>query len=137
MRKTALLAAATLLVFTLVLLQNSNAALVAGTNAGSPGVMAQVTIPADPSGLTVTDITSSSIAIAWTDNSSDESGFKIERCSGASCNDFQLLATMPAGVTSITDWGLSKNKTYKYRVCAYNSAGDSGYTDTTTATTIR
>ena len=137
MRKTMLLATVTLLVATLVILQNSAAALVAGTKAGGPGVVTQVTIPADPSGLTVTEITSSSISIAWTDNSSDEDGFKIEKCAGANCSDFQLLATMPANVASITEWGLGKNKTYKYRVCAYNSAGDSGYTNTTTATTTR
>ena len=137
MRKTVLFATVALLVSTLVLQRTSTAARVTGSNAGSPGVMKQTTIPADPSGLTVTEITSSSISIAWTDNSSDEDGFKIERCSGANCSDFQLLATMPAGVTSITDWGLGKNKTFKYRVCAYNSAGDSGYTNSTTATTTR
>jgi titin len=137
MRKTVLFATAALLISTLVLQRNSAAALVTGTNAGSLGVMARITVPTDPSGLTVTEITSSSISIAWTDNSSDEDGFKIERCSGANCNNFQLLATMPAGVTSITDWGLGRNKTFKYRVCAYNSEGDSGYTNTTTATTSR
>jgi serine protease len=137
MRKTMLLIKVTLLISTLALLQSGSAALVNGANNGSPGVIRQVTIPADPTGLSVTEITSSSISIAWTDNSSDEDGFKIERCSGANCSDFQLLATMPAGVTSITDWGLGRNKTFKYRVCAYNSAGNSGYTNTTTATTTR
>jgi Fibronectin type III domain len=137
MKKIVLLATAALLVSTVVLLRNSAAALRTGTNAGSPGAASQVTIPADPSGLTVTDITSSSISIAWTDNSGDEDGFKIERCSGANCSDFQLLATMPANVANITDWNLGKNKTFKYRVYAYNSAGESGYTNTTTATTTR
>ena len=137
MRKTVLLAIVALLTCTLALQRNSNAVPVNEPNAVSPGVIAQITIPADPTGLTVTEITSSTISIAWTDNSSDEDGFKIERCSGANCNNFQLLATMPAGVTSITDWGLGKNKTFKYRVCAYNYDGDSGYTNTTTATTTR
>ncbi|HEY0375977.1 MAG TPA: fibronectin type III domain-containing protein [Pyrinomonadaceae bacterium] len=125
MRKAVLLVTMILFVATSVLLQQM---------AGAAG---QTTIPADPTGLTVTDLTSSSISIAWTDNSSDEDGFKIERCTGANCTDFQLLATMPTNVASITDWGLSKNRTYKYRVAAYNSAGDSGYTNTTTATTLR
>lgn len=97
----------------------------------------QVTIPADPSNLAAMGISSSSITISWADNSTDEEGFKIERCSGANCTDFQLLGTMPAGVTSITDWGLGKNKTFNYRVCAYNAAGDSGYTNTAAATTSR
>jgi Fibronectin type III domain len=130
MRKSVLLVATTLLIVTSVMLQN-------GAHARGPGAAAQTTIPADPTGLSVTELTSNSISIAWTDNSSDEDGFKIERCTGANCTDFQLLATMPTNVASITDWGLSKNRTYKYRVCAYNSAGNSAYTNTTTATTLR
>ncbi|HYG79113.1 MAG TPA: fibronectin type III domain-containing protein [Pyrinomonadaceae bacterium] len=135
MRKTMLLAAVALLTSTLTI--GDGAALGRRTGAGSPGAATQVTVPADPTGLTVTEITSSSITIAWTDNSGDEDGFKIEKCAGANCSDFQWLANMPAGVTNITEWGLGKNKTYKYRVCAFNSAGDSGYTNTTTATTTR
>jgi uncharacterized protein len=130
MRKTVLLVTTTLLIATSVLLQN-------GAHARGPGAAAQTAIPADPTGLSVTELTSNSISIAWTDNSTDEDGYKIERCTGANCTDFQLLATMPTNVASITDWGLNKNRTYKYRVCAYNSAGDSGYTNTTTATTLR
>jgi hypothetical protein len=136
MRKAVLLVTMSLLIATSVLLQNS-AALATRAHTGSPGAASQITIPADPTGLTVTDLTASSISIAWTDNSSDEDGFRIERCTGANCTDFQLLATMPTNVASITDWGLSKNRTYKYRVCAYNSAGVSGFTNTTTATTLR
>ena len=130
MRKTVLLVTTALLVATSVLLQN-------GAHARGPGAAAQITIPAGPAGLSVTELSSSSISIAWTDNSTDEDGFKIERCTGSNCTDFQLLATMPTNVASITDWGLSKNRTYKYRMCAYNSAGDSCYTNTTTATTLR
>ena len=135
MRKIVLLATVALLTSTLAI--GDRTALVRRTEAGEPGAAAQVTIPADPTGLTVTEITSSSISIAWTDNSSDEDGFRIEKCTGANCSDFVWLANMPTNVNSITEWGLGKNKTYKYRVCAYNSAGDSGYTNTTTATTTR
>jgi titin len=138
MRKTVLLLLTMiLLVSTLVLLPNSAAALLTGTSAGSHGLITQVTIPAAPSDLTVTGVTSNSVSIAWTDNSSDEDGFRIEWCTGGNCTDFQLLATMPAGVNNISQWGLSKNRTYKYRVCAYNSAGDSGYTNIVAATTLR
>lgn len=136
MRKLMILAAAALLASTLTI-PGDGTAVARRAEADSPGAAAQVTIPADPTGLTVTEITSSSISISWTDNSGDEEGFKIEKCAGANCSDFEWLTTMPANVNNITEWGLGRNKTYKYRVRAYNSAGDSGYTNTTTATTTR
>jgi Fibronectin type III domain len=136
MRKTVLLTAVALLTFILVLQHNRIGMVVADTNGNSSGTMVQ-TVPAAPSDLTVTGVTSNSVSIAWTDNSSDEEGFQIDWCTGANCTDFQLLATMPAGVNNITQWSLSKNKTYKYRVCAYNAAGNSGYTNTVSATTLR
>src|SRR5438876_3702896 len=40
-------------------------------------------IPAAPSGLRITSITSGAVSLAWTDNSSDETGFKIQRKQGA------------------------------------------------------
>src|SRR2546430_17431293 len=36
-------------------------------------------IPIAPSGLTITTLLSSKIIIAWTDNSNNETGFKIQR----------------------------------------------------------
>ena len=136
MRKTVLLATAALLTLTLTLTRDRNGVAAAEAGGGSSGTTVQ-SVPAAPVDLTVTEVTSSSVGIAWTDNSSDEDGFRIEWCTGANCTDFQLLATMPAGVASIVQWGLSKNRTYKYRVCAYNAAGDSGYSNTVTATTLR
>ena len=136
MRKTVLLATVALLTFILVLQHDRIGVVVADTNDNSSGTTVQ-TVPAAPSDLTVTGVTSNSVSIAWTDNSSDEDGFKIDWCTGANCTDFQLLATMPAGVNNITQWGLSKNRTYKYRVCAYNASGDSGYSNTVAATTLR
>ena len=136
MKQKMILAMVALLTFILVLHYDCIGVVVADTNGTSSGMTVQ-TAPAAPSDLTVTEITSNSVSIAWTDNSSDEDGFKIEWCTGANCTDFQLLATMPAGVNSITQWSLSKNRTYKYRVYAYNVAGDSGYSNTVAATTLR
>jgi hypothetical protein len=138
MSRKPLLAAVALVISVYALPHNNRAFAVPEKAAAvSSGTATQATIPAAPSNLTVTAVTSGSVDLAWTDNSSDEDGFKIEWCTGANCSDFQLLATMPAGVNSITQWSLNKNRTYKYRVCAYNSAGDSGYTNIVSATTLR
>ena len=136
MRKVVVLASITLLLSAWMLLRDVSTAVVASASTSRSGVTTQ-TIPADPSNLVVTEVTSSSIGIAWTDNSTDEDGFKIEQCAGANCTDFQWLATMPANVTSIKQSGLAKNRTYKYRVQAYNSAGNSGYSNIATGTTTR
>jgi hypothetical protein len=138
MTKRLILATVALIICALALNADNRAATISeNLNAVSNGAAFQTTIPADPSNLTVTDTTSSSIRIAWTDNSSDEDGFIIEWCTGANCTDFQWLADMPAGVNNITQWGLSKNRTYKYRVQAYNAAGTSGYTNIVAGTTTR
>jgi PKD repeat protein len=65
------------------------------------------------------------LLVTWADNSSDESGFSIERCIGGNCTNFGQVATVGAGVTSFTD--LYNTSTGSYRVRAYNSAGFSQY----------
>lgn len=92
------------------------------------------TLPAAPSGLVATGVSSSQINISWTDNSSNETGFKIERKIGAS-GTYSQIATVGANVTSYSNTGLSAGTTYYYRVRAYNSYGDSAYSNEASATT--
>jgi len=56
--------------------------------------------------------------LSWTDNSSDETGFKVER-------DGTLIATTAADATSYSDSGLPCGTTYSYSVKAFNVSGDS------------
>ncbi|MFZ5800817.1 MAG: fibronectin type III domain-containing protein, partial [Candidatus Omnitrophota bacterium] len=93
----------------------------------------QPTVPSAPSNLTASVVSSSQINLAWTDNSNNEDGFKIERTSSSTA--FVQIATVGAGVTSYQDANLTANTTYNYRVRAYNAAGDSGYSNTASATT--
>ena len=91
--------------------------------------------PSAPTGLTATAVSASQINLAWTDNSSNESGFKILRSTLAD-GPFSQIATVGVGVTSYANTGLAESVTYYYRVCAYNSAGDSGYAGPASATTL-
>jgi predicted secreted protein len=93
------------------------------------------TPPAAPSNLTATAVSSSQINLAWADNATDETGFKIERCTGAGCSDFSQIATVGANVTGYSNTGLAASTSYSYRVQAYNGGGDSGYSNTASATT--
>jgi len=93
------------------------------------------TPPAAPSNLTVQAVSTSQIDLTWTDNATDEDGFKIERCTGVGCSDFAEIATLGANVTSTSDTGLSAATSYSYRVSAYNAVGDSDTSNTASATT--
>ncbi|MDQ5858239.1 MAG: metallophosphoesterase [Acidobacteriota bacterium] len=91
-------------------------------------------LPAAPSGLTATAVSRSRIDLAWQDNSSNETGFQVER--SRSGGAFSLIATTAAGATSYSNTsGLTPGKLYSYRVRAINAAGTSGYSNTASATT--
>jgi len=64
-----------------------------------------------------------------------EQGFLIERCAGSTCTNFAQIAQVGAGVTSFQNAGLAKATTYRYRVRAFNSVGNSDYSNTASATT--
>ncbi len=91
--------------------------------------------PSDPSSLSAAAISQSEIDLDWTDNSSDETGFAIERCTGAACTGFSQIATVGANVTTYNNTGLSADTLYRYRVRAFNAGGPSGYTNIAEATT--
>jgi hypothetical protein len=87
-----------------------------------------------PSDLMAAGVSSSQIDLTWQDNSGDETGFRIERKTGA--GSYSQIATVGADVTSYSNSGLSTGVTYYYRVRAYNSAGNSDYSDEASATTL-
>lgn len=90
--------------------------------------------PLAPGGLAATTASSSQIDLSWTDNSSGETGFKIERKTGSG-GTYAQIATVSAGVTSHSSTGLTASTTYYYRVMAYNSGGNSSYSSEANATT--
>jgi hypothetical protein len=92
------------------------------------------TLPAAPSGLSATAPSSSTINLSWTDNSGGETGYKIERKTGAG-GTYSQVGTVSANVTSHTDTGLSASTTYYYHVMAYNVTGDSAQSNEANATT--
>jgi N-acetyl-anhydromuramyl-L-alanine amidase AmpD len=90
--------------------------------------------PAAPSNLAATAVSTSQINLTWTQNSSDETGFKIERAT-SSGGTYTQIATVGANVTSYSNTGLSSSSTYYYRVRSYNSWGNSAYSGVDSATT--
>src|SRR5581483_11457602 len=95
---------------------------------------ATAAVPPAPTGLSASAVSSSQIQLAWTPgDTSNTTGFKVERSTDGV--NFTPVATVDAATTSYTDTGLSAGTTYIYRVRAYNDAGNSGYSNTASAST--
>ena len=99
-------------------------------------VAPDTTPPTAPSGFTTTASGSTTINLAWmasTDNVG-VTGYRVERCQGASCTSFAQIAS-PTG-TTFSNTGLAAGTTYRYRVRAIDAAGNlSAYSSIATATT--
>jgi cellulose 1,4-beta-cellobiosidase len=108
--------------------ESSNSSQVSAVPAGA-------SVPAAPGNLVASAISATEIRLTWTSNSNNETGFKLERCAGTSCTNFVQFSTTPAGATSYSNTGLTSNTSYRYRVRAYNSLGNSAYSNISSAKT--
>ncbi len=88
--------------------------------------------PAAPADLQAAPVSSSRVVLTWTDRSSNEAGFRIERSSDGV--NFVEIASVGANATSFTNT-VAPSSTYWYRVRAYSLAGDSPYSNTADVTT--
>jgi uncharacterized delta-60 repeat protein len=89
------------------------------------GVQATTQVPATPAGVAATVVNTTKVNLSWSDNTSGETGFRIERCSGAACSDFTQVGTVSANATSYADSSVCNGTSYLYRVLAYGSGWES------------
>jgi titin len=89
--------------------------------------------PVAPGNLSATAVSSNRIDLAWSDNSTNETGFAIERSTDGV--NFSQITTVAANLTSYSNTGLAASTTYFYRVRALGNAGPSGYSNVASATT--
>lgn len=87
----------------------------------------------------VSNLTHNSVTINWTDNSDNETGFKVEYgvSSGGTVASWSAAPGSPAAAnaTSLGLAGLTPEETYKGRVAATNASGDSSWVETAEFTT--
>jgi len=69
-----------------------------------------------------------SLTLTWADSATNEDGFKVERKTG-STGAYGQVAAVAANTTGYVDGSVTTGTTYCYRVRAYNSAGDSAYSN--------
>jgi hypothetical protein len=86
-------------------------------------------VPAAPSGLTAS-VSGTTVNLSWTDNSSNETGFVVERANNSTFTGKTRLSAVTA--TNRTDQ--PGPGTWYYRVVAVNAAGDSAVSNTQSVT---
>jgi uncharacterized protein (TIGR02145 family) len=80
-------------------------------------------VPIPPVDLTANVTSTTQVDLSWTDKSTNESGFKIQRKSGS--QTFADIATTGKDVTIFSDKGLTAGTTYTYRIYSFNNTGAS------------
>ncbi|MCC2667927.1 MAG: putative secreted protein, partial [Armatimonadetes bacterium] len=99
--------------------------------------IATVTTPAGaplaPTALAVSVFSSSELRLTWSDSSTNEANFKIDR--RVAPGSFAEVAQVDSNVTSFADTGLTPNTTYIYRVRATNALGSSAPSNEASGTT--
>ena len=94
-------------------------------------------VDAAPSDLAVSATARSSISLSWTDNSSNESVFEVQR-SPAGCAAFATIDRVTADATVYTATGLNPSTSYCFRLRGVNaSATPSAWSAAVTATTAQ
>jgi len=90
-----------------------------------------------PTGLTATAASGTRIDLAWTDNATNETGYRVERCSGAACSTFaQIGVNTEANIMAFADtFGIAAATSYSYRVRAFNATDSSTFSTTATIVT--
>ena len=87
-------------------------------------------MPTAPTDLQGT-ASSTQVILSWKDNSTNETGFKIERSldDGAIPVEWKEIAALSANTATYINTSLTAGTYYWYRVRAYNSAGNSSYSN--------
>jgi fibronectin type 3 domain-containing protein len=88
--------------------------------------------PTVPSGLGGAPLTATSVGLAWTNNATNQTGFRLDRANDPGFTQGLITQLLPATPNSFTDTaaGLAPGSTFYYRIRAYNNAGDSANSNT-------
>ncbi len=75
------------------------------------------------------------VELRWTNNSTDDDSYHVERCTGSTCTNFSEIANIGANATGYNDSFVSTHVTLRYRVRTHSPGGYSGYSNVRTQTT--
>jgi hypothetical protein len=106
-----------------------------GDSTESNTATADVNAPTAPGNLSAEAISAGRVDLSWTDNSTNETGFTIERALNDTFTSGLTSFNAAANATSYSDTSVAGDTTYFYRVMAVNPAGNSLPSNTASATT--
>jgi fibronectin type 3 domain-containing protein len=104
-----------------------------GSN-GLDGPFSPVFLLEAPTGLAAAPTSTTQIALSWTDNSDDETGFEVDRKTGAGA--YTPVAVIGPHSTSYLSGSLNPNTAYTFRVRAVYAGGSSLFSNESTASTL-
>ncbi len=84
--------------------------------------------PAAPSDLRAVAPSYRCVVLTWSDNSVEETGFRIEK-KVTTGTRWDILIDLPTNTTTYNDSAVNPSTTYSYRVLAFNNYGQSGYSN--------
>jgi len=105
------------------------------TNIKVQALASRANAPNAPSQLTVKTLSGSQTLLTWTDNATNEDGFRIERKKGN--GDFTEIERVVANFNNYYDLALEDGVTYTYRISAYNEAGTSAFSNEEAVTIVQ
>jgi hypothetical protein len=95
---------------------------------------APLTPPPAPSNVTASNTpqgNNARVTLNWTDNATNESGYRIQRALNAAFTSGVVTSTVGANIITFQTGNLSHNVDYFFRVQAFNSADPSAWVDAT------
>lgn len=84
----------------------------------------KVTAPPNAVNNLVATDAAAGIKLTWTDQSTNESGFRVERKAATVSSAWATLQSLGVDVVSFTDTSPANGETWQYRVFAFNDYGD-------------
>jgi hypothetical protein len=94
--------------------------------------------PEMPTGLSIDDISATSITISWMDEALDETAYEVESCTGSSCLNFTPVSASPlsSNATTHSASSLSDDTIYRFRIRAVRAGIASSWLTSTDITTL-
>jgi|GEM_PF-5291674 len=105
------------------------------TKTHTVNILAVPAPPNAPTSLSVSPAGPFQLDLQWSDNSTNEDGFQVERQRG-NTGSWAPVTSVSTGVTSYSDISLQPCESYGYRVWAFNVSGDSSKTNEARSSTI-